>query len=71
MRRSKRRGVAWGETEGACAMMGAVGAGRMMLSDGRCRYRWGLVGGGHQTVGGWCIKRGIVRCVGDRLMQAK
>lgn len=64
-------GVAWGRVEGGCAMMGAVGAEWATLSDGRCRYQWGLVGGGHQTVGGRCIERGIVRCVGDRLMQAK
>lgn len=63
-------GIAWGRTEGACAMMGAVGAEWATLSDGRCRYRravWTEKGGAV----GRCIKRGIVRCVGDRLMRAK
>lgn len=32
-------GIAWGRAEGACAMMGAVGAEWATLSDGRCRYR--------------------------------
>lgn len=62
--------VAWGGTEGACAMAGAVGAGWMMLSDGRCRYRWAVCAERGGAVGR-CIKRCIVRCVGDRLMQAK